>query len=301
MEVEFIEVKDAWGSTIPIARPLAMQAAATGQAVAVWLTADACRAALAGRLADPGVVDDAPRISTTDRDILRALSKALGPLKGPEIGERIHRSESTVKERMANSMPLKLLGLVKNKRGSGYEITPAGREGLKGRLSSKPTHIPHPLDVLVIALLEEGAKSRAVLCGGLEGEDYPSGGRTIAASASNIKKRVDAMAAAGVIQSTAAGYVIADDDAVARLNAIEFGGCGRDKAPPPADPAMRRALRRLRRGDATTAQLAGAADRTGKTISNWVAEDGPLYAYGVRRVRKGVYTWPTPIDIALDD
>jgi hypothetical protein len=70
---------------------------------------------------------------------------------------------------------------------------------------------------------------------------------------------------------------------------------------PPLDRAMRLVLRRLKRGDATTAQLSEAADRTGKTISNWIAEDGPLYAWGARRASKGVYTWPSPQDIPLQD
>lgn len=197
MDIEFIEVTDAWGQSIPLARPLAEQAAATGQAVAVWLTPDACRAALSGKSNDPR-----EGFSPADKLIARVLAESGESMKAAAIAFEIvdqfdHLIEAQgVRDRFRRGLPL---------RRAGYTTE---RDGYAPPVQSRPAPLDHP---------------------------------------------------------------------------------------------MRLALRRLKRGDATTAQLAAAADRTTKTVANWVAEDGPLYARGVRRVRKGVYTWPNAHDVSLDD
>lgn len=87
-----------------------------------------------------------------------------------------------------------------------------------------PDYVPHPLDVLVFAALDQdGAMQQAELLAALGSDTYSSQGRDRAVSAGTLKRRLPELIAAGALVKTAAGYAVRDRDAVDMADATFHG------------------------------------------------------------------------------
>lgn len=94
-----------------------------------------------------------------------------------------------------------------------------------GALPPKPAtrYKPHPADVLILGLIElEGPQIRDSIVGQLEGESYKSRGKEKTLGASTVKHRVATLVTSGVLTSTAAGYIIANETASREIQSVEF-------------------------------------------------------------------------------
>ena len=85
-------------------------------------------------------------------------------------------------------------------------------------------YVPHPLDVLIFAALDQdGAMQQAELLAALGSDTYSSQGRDRSVSAGTLKRRLPELVAAGALVKTAAGYAVRDRDAVDQADATFHG------------------------------------------------------------------------------
>lgn len=78
-----------------------------------------------------------------------------------------------------------------------------------------PQYVPHPLDVLIFAVLDqEGAKQQADMLAALSGDTYVVAGADRKVTATSLKNRLPELVRMKAIAKTAAGYVVMDRDAV---------------------------------------------------------------------------------------
>ncbi|MEM1354335.1 MAG: hypothetical protein AAGH88_05570 [Planctomycetota bacterium] len=74
---------------------------------------------------------------------------------------------------------------------------------------------PHPLDVLIFAVLdEEGAKQQADLLAALSADHYESRGKRRTVSAGTLQRRLPELVKCGALSRTANGYLLADRSAI---------------------------------------------------------------------------------------
>lgn len=110
--VQFLHVFDAWGQSVPVPRAVVENAAATGQPVLIALTAEACRAALAG-----------PRkLTSTEQAIVDVLRRVGAPMTAPELSaiDEVGVTEQRIRVILGKSEHLRTSGIVGHQKGRGY-------------------------------------------------------------------------------------------------------------------------------------------------------------------------------------
>lgn len=101
-------------------------------------------------------------------------------------------------------------------------------EAIEGRAVTQEAEAkfrPHPMDLLILAVVQErGVVNATALWGELDGETYPKNGRLKDVGERTLHRRLRALAAGGVLRRTTAGYAIADAARVEEIEDIDFGG-----------------------------------------------------------------------------
>lgn len=88
------------------------------------------------------------------------------------------------------------------------------------RVDDEPAYTPHPLDVLVFAVLDsEGARIGADILAALDKDTYHSRGQDRKVTPATLNRRLAELVEVGVLSSTAAGYAIADPSAIDKADA----------------------------------------------------------------------------------
>lgn len=80
---------------------------------------------------------------------------------------------------------------------------------------AKPDYIPHALDVLIFAALDQdGAMQQAELLAALSNDTYQSRGKDVEVGSSALKKRLARLVDMNVLRSDSRGYAIVQHDAI---------------------------------------------------------------------------------------